>query len=262
MTGPAPAAALVREVSPRIAEGEVTHLERQAVDVARVRAEHAAYLALLHEAGLAVVQAPPAPEHPDGVFVEDAVVVIDHLAVLTRSGAASRRGEAAGLRALLHERGLATAAIVAPATLDGGDVLQVDDTVYVGRTTRTDDAGIEQLRALVGPLGRSVVPVDVDGVLHLKTAATALPDGRIIADLDRVSAASFAGREVLAAEEPSGADVLLLGDTVVLAASAPRTAAMLRSRSYEVRTIDISELEKVEAGPTCPSVLLPAARDR
>jgi dimethylargininase len=260
MPGPMTAAALVRAVSPRLAAAELTYLRRRSVDLGRARMQHAAYLDLLRGEGLEIVHAPPVPEHPDGVFVEDAVVVVSHLAILARSGAVSRRGEVEDLAPVLAARGLAVTAITNPATLDGGDVLQVDDTLYVGRTARTNDAAAEQLRVLVAPLGRTVIPVEVTGVLHLKTAATALPDGRILAHLDHVSATAFRDREVVAVAEPAGANVLLVGDTIVLSASAPRTAAMLRRRGYRVREVDISELEKVEAGPTCPSVLLPPAR--
>ena len=250
-------AALVREVSPRLAHGEVTFLQRTPVDLERARSQHRAYVEVLRGHGLEIVQATPLPEHPDGVFVEDAVVVVDHLAVLTRPGAPSRRAEAASLQAVLEGYGLEVVALSSPATLDGGDVLQVGETILVGRTTRTNDVGIDQLGVLVAPLDRHVVPVDVDGALHLKTAATALPDGRILANLDAVAAGAFGGRQVVAAEEPQGANALCIGGSVVLADSAPRTAAALRDEGYEVVTVDISELEKVEAGPTCPSVLLP-----
>jgi dimethylargininase len=212
---------------------------------------------LLRELGLELVHAPPAPDDPDGVFVEDAVVVVDRLAILTRPGAASRRDEPASLRAVLADRGLSVAEIAAPGTLDGGDVLQVGDTIFVGRTTRTDDVAIGQLGELVAPLGRRVLPVAVEDALHLKTAATALPDGRLVVRPGAVEPDTFAGREVLAAEEPSGANVLVVGTVVVVAASAPRTAARLRAEGQDVRTVDLGELEKLEAGPTCPSVLLP-----
>jgi dimethylargininase len=255
---PADSVALVRVPSPRIAEGELTYLQRREVDLGRVRSQHDAYLAVLRGAGLELLHAPPAPEHPDGVFVEDAVVVVDDLAILTRPGAPSRRGEAETLRAVLVEHGLRIAAIEAPGTLDGGDVLQLGATVYVGRTTRTDDHAIAQLGRLLAPLGRELVPVEVAGALHLKTAATALPDGRILATPGLVSPTAFGEREVVPAEEPSGADVLLLGDTVVVSSSAPRTAAVLDRRGYRVVAVDIDELEKLEAGPTCLCVLLPA----
>jgi dimethylargininase len=162
----------------------------------------------------------------------------------------------ASIGTLLAERGYRTVAIDAPGTLDGGDVLQVGGDVYVGRTTRTDDTAVAQLRALVEPLGRRLVPVEVTGVLHLKSAATALPDGAIVAFPGCVDEAAFVGREVIHVPEPSGADVLLVGATVVVAASAPRTAALVTGRGVEVVTVELSELEKAEAGVTCSSILL------
>lgn len=257
MTTPRPRAALVRDVSPRLAEAELTHVGRTAVDVERAVAQHADYRRLLADLGLEVVVAPPAPEHPDGVFVEDALVVVADLGIRTRPGAPSRRGEVASIAPLLDDLGLRSAAIGAPGTLDGGDVLQVGTTVYVGRSSRTDDTAIDQLRGLVAAFGREVVPVDVPGALHLKTAVTALPDGTLLAVPDWVDVRALGDREVVAVPEPSGADVLLVGDVVVLSASAPATAALVASRGFAVRMIAIDEFEKVEAGVTCLSVLLP-----
>lgn len=252
----APTAAVVRAPSPRLAAAELTHLARAPIDLDLAVAQHAGYVAVLARLGLEIVWAPALPAHPDGVFVEDTAVVVGDLAVLTRPGAPSRRGEVASVGALLVERGYRTVAIEEPGTLDGGDVLQVGGDVYVGRTTRTDDTAIAQLRTLVGPLGRRVVPVGVTGMLHLKSAATALPDGTIVAFPGAVDETAFAGREVIHVPEPSGADVLLVGSTVVVAASAPRTAAILAERGVEVVAVELSELEKAEAGVTCPSILL------
>lgn len=252
----APTAAIVRPPSPRLAEAELTHLARTPIDVDRARAEHAGYVALLARLGLEVVHAPALPDHPDGVFVEDTAVIVDDLAVLARPGARSRRGEVASIGAVLRDRGYRTATIEEPGTLDGGDVLQVGRIVYVGRTSRTDDTAIAQLQDLVAPLGRRVVPVEVTGVLHLKSAATALPDGVIVAAPGCVDETVFADREVVHVPEPSGADVLLVGQTVVVAASAPRTASLLAARGFEVVTVELTELEKAEAGVTCPSILL------
>lgn len=252
-----PRAALVRPVSPRLADAELTHLDRTPVDVERAREQHRAYCGTLSDLGLRVIGAPPEPEHPDGVFVEDALVVVGDLGILTRPGAGSRRGEVASIAPMLGDLGLRRADVAAPATLDGGDVLQVGSTVYVGRTRRTNDAGIEQLRTLLEPIGRRVVPVEVTGALHLKTAATALPDRAILAVPDWIDTSAFGAREVVSAPEPAGADVLLVGDTVVLSASAPDTAELVAARGWSVITVEIDEFERVEAGPTCLSVLLP-----
>jgi dimethylargininase len=251
-----PTAAVVRTPSPRLAEAELTHRERTPIDVAVAVDQHAGYVALLERLGVELIVAPELPDHPDGVFVEDTAVVVEDLAILARPGAPSRRSEVPSIHALLAARGLTTVAIETPGTLDGGDVLQVGTTIYVGRTRRTNDAAIGQLRALLASLSRDVVAVDVRGALHLKSAATALPDGTIVAAPGCVEEAVFGGREVLHVPEPSGADVLLVGETVVVAASAPRTARMIAARGFEVVTIELSELEKAEAGVTCPSILL------
>lgn len=255
--GGRPRAAMVREVSPRLAEAELTFLDRTPVDLDLARAQHAGYRELLAELGLEVVDAPPAPDLPDGVFVEDAAVVIDDVAVLTRPGAPSRRPEVATLRPLLTDRGLQLVELTAPGTLDGGDVLQIDRTVYVGRSSRTDDDGIRQLRDVVTATGRELVVVEVSGALHLKTAATALPDGTVLAVPGWLDVGAFGDREVVAVPEPTGANLLLVGDTVVVSASAPRTAELVAGRGWTVRTVEIGELERVEAGLTCLSVLLP-----
>jgi dimethylargininase len=258
----APRAALVGEVSPRLGEAELTFLAREPMDLALARRQHATYRQVLADAGLEVVVVPTGADQPDGVFVEDTVVVVEDTAVLTRPGAAVRRPEVARIRPLLADRGLAIVAIEPPGTLDGGDVLQVGTTAYVGRTTRTNAAGVEQLARHLAALGRRVVPVEVDGALHLKTAATSLPDGAIVAEPRWVDVAAFRDREVITVPEPAGANLLLLDAAVVVSARAPVTAELVTTRGFEVVTIDLSELEKAEAGPTCLSVLLPPVRDR
>lgn len=252
-----PTAALVRRPSPRLAEALLTFRDRQAIDVDRARAQHAAYRRLLQAVDLEVVVAPAADDHADGVFVEDAVVVVDDLAVLTRPGAASRRAEPDTVAPTLHDRGLTVTRIEAPGRLDGGDVLAVDDVVYVGIGARTDAAGAAQLATALADRGRRVVEVPVPGALHLKTAVTALPDGTLIGVPDWFDASAFGDRRLVAAPEASGANVLVVGGTVVVAASAPRTASLIATRGIDVEVVDIGEFEKAEAGLTCLSVLLP-----
>jgi dimethylargininase len=250
-------AALVREPSPRLAQAELTHLAPRSIDAGLARTQHAGYVAELERRGREVVVLPPRPEHPDGVFVEDVAVVLgDDLAVVTRPGAETRRGETSGLAEVLAARGLRVAAIEAPGTLDGGDVLQVDDTVFVGRSTRTNAAGIAQLARLTA---RPVVPVGVHGALHLKTAATALPGGPVLAVTDWLDPAPFAahGLEVVEAPEPVGANVLPLDGAVVLSDAAPRTAELIAAHGLDPVPLPMSEFGKAEGSVTCLSVLLP-----
>src|SRR5262249_15312243 len=156
-------------------EGIVTYRERRPVDVELARAQWTAYVQALEDAGWETIEAPPADESPDGVFVEDAVVVYEHVAVGTRPGVEARRSETGGAEAAGVELGYAVERIEEPGTFDGGDVLKVRDKVYVGLSGRTNAEGARQLRELLVPLGAEVVDVPVEGVLHLKSAVTALP---------------------------------------------------------------------------------------
>ncbi len=248
--------ALVRAPSGRLAEGIVTHLRRTPVDAALARGQHAGYADALVASGWMIQPVPVAEDCPDSVFIEDAVVVCEDLAVLARPGAPARRAEVAGVAGIVRSLGLRIAAIREPGTLDGGDVLQAGHTVYVGRGGRTNGAGIRQLRALLAPLGRTVIAVPLGNVLHLKSAVTALPDGTFLLLPQLVPAGLFPA--VRPVEEESGCHVVPLGgDQVLIAASAPRTADLLDDVGFTPVVVDISEFEKLEGCVTCLSVLLP-----
>jgi dimethylargininase len=190
------------------------------------------------------------------VFIEDAVVVCDDLAVLTHPGAPARRPEVEGASEAVRALGLRTARIEAPGTLDGGDVLQAGRTVYAGRGGRTNGEGIRQLRALLAPLGRTVVAVPLRSVLHLKSAVTALPDGTFLVLPELVPASLFPA--VRPVTEEAGCHVVPLGgDRILIAASAPRTADYLADLGFTPVVVNISEFEKLEGCVTCLSVLLP-----
>lgn len=254
---------LVRPPSPRLAEGELTHLDRVPVDPALAQTQWEGYVAAFADRGWDVVELDPAPEHPDGVFVEDTLVVVERLAVLTSPGAESRRGEvsstAAGLDRLA-ESGVAleVARIEPPGTLDGGDVLKVGDVLYVGRGARTNEEGIRQLATLVEPYGRRVVTVPVAKVLHLKSGVTALPDKTVVGYEPLVddprAFSSFLG----VPEEHGTAVVDLGGGAVLMSADAPRTAELYGSRGLEVVTVPITEFERLEGCVTCLSVRIRA----
>lgn len=247
---------LVRRPSPQLAAGELTHLQRVPVDAALALRQWEAYVDAFRDHGWAVSEIAPADEHPDGVFVEDAVVVFGDLAVLTSPGAPSRRGELGTVATALEATPLTVRRLTLPGTLDGGDVLKVGRTVYVGRSARTSEDGIEQLRALLAPAGWTVRAVPVSRVLHLKSGLTALPDGTIIGQARNVDeVAAFPGfLEV--PEEHGTAVVDLGGGAVLMSADAPRTAALFRARGYDVVPADISEFEKLEGCVTCLSVRL------
>jgi dimethylargininase len=248
--------ALVRRPSPRLAEGLITHIERVPVDVELAARQWQEYVDALVAVGWECFEVPAIDECPDGVFVEDTMVVFRDLAVIARAGANERRPEAAGAERTVAEQGYRIARITEPGTLDGGDVLKTGSTVYAGLGGRTNQAGIDQLRGFLEPLGAEVVAVPVQKVLHLKSAVTALPDGTVIGYEPLVDdPAAFP--TYLAVPEEAGSHVVLLGENrLLMAASAPKSADLFRSRGYEPVVIDISEFEKLEGCVTCLSVRL------
>ncbi|MEJ3749336.1 dimethylargininase [Actinomycetes bacterium KLBMP 9797] len=246
--------ALVRTPSSRLAQGLVTHIPRTPVNADLARRQHDAYCAALDAAGWAVRDVVPADGCPDSVFVEDTVVVCGSRAVLARPGAPQRRAEVAGTESAVRAVGLEVSRIETPGTLDGGDVLQVGDTVYVGRGGRTNGDAIRQLRRLLPD--RRVVAVPLGPVLHLKSAATALPDGTVLARRELVDVGLFPA--VRTVDEESGCHVLPLGgEQVLIAASAPKTAELLDDLGFTPVVVDVSEFEKLEGSVTCMSVLVP-----
>jgi dimethylargininase len=241
-----------------LAEGILTHIERTPVDVDLARRQYENYIVALSAHGWRIHEVPPEEECPDSVFVEDTLVVCDDLAIVTRPGAAVREPEIVAVAQTARALGLRVAAIEAPGTLDGGDVLQVGATVYVGQSSRTNADGIRQLAVHLTSLGRSVVAVPVEKVLHLKSAVTALPDGTVLTWGEQVDPAPFPRR--LAVPEESGAHVVPLGGVeVLIAASAPATASLLAGLGYAPVVVDISEFERLEGCVTCLNVLIPAS---
>jgi dimethylargininase len=248
--------ALLRGVPPTLARCELTFHERQPIDLELALAQHGAYAALLRSLGLEVVELPADPAFPDCCFVEDTAVVLDEVALVTRPGAASRRGEVAAVEAALA-RYRPIERTPEPATLEGGDVLRVGRRLFVGRSGRTNAAGIARLAAVAEPLGYSVTPVALTGCLHLKSAVTALDDLRVLANRAWLDPEPFHGLELfdVADEEPGAANVLTAGGQVIGHAGFPRTLERLSARGYSVRTLDVSEFLKAEAALTCKSLL-------
>ncbi len=252
--------AVTRPVSPSLASCELSHLAREPIDVALAGEQHRAYEERLRELGCTVVPLPGEPGLPDAVFVEDCAVVLEDVAVITRPGAESRRAETASVaRALEPYRRIVR--LEPPATLDGGDVLRVGGTLYVGRSRRTNAAGVAQLARTVAPLGVRVVTVAVTGCLHLKSAVTLVAPGVLLVQPAWLSPDELAPaleRILVDPEEPFAANALLVGGAVIHPAAFPRTRRRLETRGIDVRPVDVSELAKAEGAVTCCSLVFEA----
>jgi dimethylargininase len=248
--------AITREVSPTLADCELTHVARTPIDIDKANAQHRAYQHALASLGCRVLTLEAEPTMPDAVFVEDIAVVLDEVAVMTRPGAASRRGEGASVAEVLRRyRPLRT--IEAPGTVDGGDVLRIGRTLYVGQSGRSNADGVAQLADAISEFGYRVQSVPIRGCLHLKSAVTAVRDDTLLLQPAWVDASSFPGFNIIEVDptEEHAANVLRIGDSVVMPACFPRTGQRLCDAGIEVVTVDVSELQKAEGATTCCSLV-------
>ncbi|MCH2135463.1 MAG: arginine deiminase family protein [Phycisphaerales bacterium] len=249
--------AIIRPVSRSIQNCELTHMDRTVICPDTAQAQHDQYARTLESLGVQVQELPPLHDHPDAVFVEDTVVVVDEVAVLTRPGAASRRGEVESMRHGI-EKHRSTVQIDGKATLEGGDVIQVGRTIYVGRSTRTNDEGIRQLVGHLEPHGYDVKAVPVPGALHLKTACAHLGNGRLIANPNWIDVSLFHGLDIIEVheDEPFAGNAVQVNDTLIFSSQYPQTASRLERHGLTLALVDSSELAKAEGSLTCKSVLL------
>ena len=249
--------AITRAISPAIAGCELTHLPRVPIDVDRARAQHRAYEEALIEAGYVVERLDAGPQMPDSVFVEDTAIVFDEVAIITRPGAESRRQETAAVaEALAAYRPLQV--IQPPGTVDGGDVLTAGRRVFVGRSSRTNEAAVGQIRRVLEPFGYTVCDTVVHSCLHLKSAATALADNLLLVNPAWIDPAVFDGFTLVEVDpsEPAAANALRLDDRILFSSAFPRTAERIAGRGLRVHTVEADEVAKAEGAVTCCSLIV------
>ncbi len=249
--------AVTRGVSATLGQCELSFVSRSSIDVPLASTQHDDYRQALIRLGCRVVTLAAEDELPDAVFVEDTAIVLDELAVLTRPGAASRRPEVDSVGAALREYRAIVKTIDAPGTIDGGDVLRLGRAVHVGESARSNGEGIRQLRKLLQPFGYSVSAVHTKACLHLKSAVTQLDDETVLLQPAWVDGATFADMRVIEVDpqEPHAANVVRVGDALLMPASFPRTRQRLLDAGFNVHAVDVSELQKAEGAVTCCSLV-------
>jgi dimethylargininase len=247
--------ALLHRPSSRLQNCELTFLPSRAIDSEKAARQHRFYGDMLRRCGVEVVVLDANPHLPDSVFVEDTALVLDEIALITPMGTSSRRAETDAIEAALRKY-RPVARIPPPARIEGGDVLRIGRTLYVGLSTRTNAEGLEALEALVAPHGYAVRGVRVTGCLHLKTGCTALDDHSVLINPAWVDPAPLEGLEQINVppEEPFAANILRIDGTLCIHSGFEETWQMLGRRGYRVENTDISEFLKAEAGLTCMSL--------
>lgn len=248
--------AITREVSPSINQCEITHIPRQDIDVNLARSQHLDYESALEELGCQVRRLSAEPHLPDAVFVEDTAIVLNELAIITRPGAESRRGETRHVSDVLEEY-RTIFKIVSPGTLDGGDVLQIGRVLYAGVPERSNESGINQLKNLVSAYDYEVVEVNVDGCLHLKSAVTLVGEEILLINRSWVDAKLFKVKAFIDVDpdEQYAANAVLVNDELIYPATFPKTRRRLEDEGCSVLVVDVSELQKAEGGVTCCSLI-------
>lgn len=249
--------AVTREVSPRLNECEITHIERTPIDVERARAQHRGYVNALKQLGCDVLELPAEADLPDSVFVEDIAFILPETAVITRPGADSRKPETESIAQALSPL-TRLLFLREPATLDGGDVLVVGKRIFVGISTRSNGEAIRQLQELLGRYGYTVSGVPLRDCLHLKSAVTRVDDNTLLINPNWVDAAFFADYHIIEIDpsEPHAANCLPIGDSIIFPTAFPKTRAKLEERGYRVFPVDVDELAKAEGAVTCCSLIL------
>lgn len=241
--------------SPKLQECELTFLESEPIGIEKAKEQHQNYRAMLERCGAKVIVLDANLDLPDSVFVEDPIIVFDEVAVLTSMGVASRRKES-DYMGKVFSKYRKVERITLPAKIEGGDVLKIGKKIFVGDSSRTNQEGIDALRAIIEPYGYAVFSVKVTGCLHLKTGATALDDQTIFINSDWVDAKAFQGFKKIEvpSDESFGANILKIGDILCMNEAFPKSIALIKSLCYTVDSVNISEFVKAEAGLTCMSV--------
>ena len=248
--------ALTRGVSPTIGACELNFLPRQSIDLEKAIEQQRNYERFMSEKGVKVISLPVQPDLPDAVFVEDTAIVVDEVAVIVTTGAASRRREVETVAETLDSY-YPLEFVRLPGTLEGGDVIRIGRTLYVGVSRRTNLEGVNQLREILKPYDYEVVTLRIHGCLHLTTACSYLGRQTILVNRDWMDCDPFAGFDLIdvPATEPWAANTVKLNGINLVSSSFPRTVELLEGRGFKPCAVDLSELEKAEAGPSCLSLL-------
>lgn len=248
--------AITNVPSPLLYLGVRTFADEAAVDYAIALREHEQYRDALRECGCRVMSLEVNRDHPDSVFVEDTALVLDEVAIMMSPGAASRRDEPRAIELTLRDY-REVLRIEPPATIDGGDIVHCGRRLYAGESQRTNEAGMSALAELSQPYGYDVTRIPVFGCLHLKSACSALPDGRFLVNADWIDASPLPADRLLHVpeSEPWAGDVLVIGERIIVSDAFPETIALLEREGWEVVPVAVSEFAKVEGGVTCLSLV-------
>jgi len=253
--------AIVQPPSDSYAAG-ITTAGLGAPDLALARAQHAEYCRALQRLDVTVLSLPDAVAYPDSTFVEDTAVVTQHGAIIARPGAPSRAGEVTAMRMVLERKHGSVAAIVAPGTLDGGDICQAGRHFFIGLSQRTNDEGARQLSSWLTQSGYTASTINIrdnSALLHLKSGISWLGNNTLVVTEALAGHPALSGyRQIItSAAESYAANCVRVNDAVLIAKGYPDIAARVAALGHEVVVLDVSEFAKMDGGLSCLSIRVP-----
>jgi len=248
----APRLALVRSVPDTFCESlRETPLP---INISKARTQHDGYVQALHNAGLNVIRLSATHHLPDSCFIEDPIVVVEDRALITRSAVATRQPERPQIAKSIQRWCQVTR--MTHGTLDGGDVLRIGPRVYIGCSQRTNSEGIAEIKRFAAVAGLSIHTIPLQYGLHLKSLVTVISANEIVID-PRLDPNVFEDVTPIVALEPTGANVLALGNHILVSSAATQTGLRLEQHGFNISLVDVSEFHKADGALTCLSVRLP-----
>ncbi len=229
---------------------------KEKIDVALAKTQHRQYCEALQRLGLKLIWVKSDNSLPDSCFVEDAAVILGEKAVVCNIKVKSRAKEVVEVARVLES--LKTVCYIKPpATIDGGDVLKIENRVFVGLTRRTNMHAVHQLKDIVCEDGFEVVSVKVRNVLHLKSACTYLGENHVLLAEGCFDTNVLKGysRVVVPRGEKYAADCLAVNGAVLIAKGNPKTKMLIEREGFAVKELDMSEFRKGDGALTCLSIL-------
>jgi dimethylargininase len=226
------------------------------IDVKFARLQHKEYCGILQKLGLNLIWIEGDDSLPDSCFVEDTAVIFGEKAVICNMSVKSRAPETFGVAKVLKKL-KQVCYTRPPAMIDGGDVLKVEDRVFVGLSLRTNREAVGQIRQVLKDTNLQIVPVKLRNLLHLKSACTYLGDNYVILSRGHFDTHVLSGlsKIIVPKDEEYVADCLAINRTVLMAKGYPKTKRLIENEGFQVEELEMSEFRKGEGALTCLSII-------
>jgi len=222
----------------------------------RALIQHQSYIDALKKCGLDVLVLEPCEDYPDSTFVEDVALITPNCAIITRPGALSRRGEVRQIESVLQQKFNNIEQILAPGTIEGGDIMKVGDHYYIGLSERTNLEGAKQIIQILNKYGMSGSTISLNKVLHLKTGLSYLEENNLVINGEFIDESSLEqyNQIKIPENESYAANCIWINESVIIPLGHPTTKQRIKNAGYAIVETDVSEFQKLDGGLSCLSL--------